>query len=65
MNGYRFKLYVGTEELYFESMAQAQDEAAKHIEREDYLRIVILADLPLGEADWWAYNKITCQWEPS
>lgn len=65
MDGYKYKLYVGPEMLYFESMEQAQSEAKKHIEKEDYLRIEILEDLTLREADWWAYNKTTSQWEPS
>ena len=65
MDGYKYKLYVGPEELYFESMEQAQSETKKHIEKEDYLRIEVLVDLPLRGADWWAYNKTTNQWEPS
>jgi|GEM_PF-4391067 len=46
-------------------MEEAKDAAKAFMPSKPVLRIEILIDIDLHEADFWAYNYDTNQWEPS
>ena len=61
-----FRLYVDREIFHYRTMEEAK-EAAKPLMSagRPELRIEILMDIDLSQADFWAYNYETNQWEPS
>ena len=65
MNDGNYKLYAGKYVFFFSSMEEAKDAAKEFIPKGVYLRIEILAGIPLEEADWWAYEYENNRWAPS
>lgn len=60
-----YKLYAGKEVFFYSSMEEAKEAARAFMSQRVYLRIEVLADIPLGEADWWAYEYDNNKWVPS
>ena len=46
-------------------MDEAKKVAMSFLQNKPELRIEIMIDIKIGEADWWAYNYKTREWEPS
>lgn len=65
MNKEQFRLYVGSETSHYQTMEEAKEAAMPFIQSKPELRIEILKEIDLSEADWWAYNYETKEWEPS
>lgn len=65
MNEENFRLYVGSEISHYRTMEEAEEAAKSFMSERPELRIEILLDIELSEADFWAYNYKTNQWEPS
>ena len=65
MNKDNYKLYAGKEVFFYSSMEEAKEASKEFISQRVYLRIEVLVDIPLGEADWWAYEYENNQWAPS
>lgn len=60
-----YKLYAGNEQLFFSSFEEAQEAAKGYMASKAGLRIEILIDIPVGAADFWAYEYEAGQWVPS
>ena len=65
MNEQNFRLYVGSEITHYRTIEEAKDAAKSFMPGRHELRIEILMDINLNEADFWAYNYETNLWEPS
>ena len=65
MNEENFRLYVGSEITHYRTFEEAKDAAKSFMPGRSELRIEIMMDIDLDEADFWAYNYETNQWEPS
>jgi hypothetical protein len=60
-----FRLYVGRDISHYRTMEKAKEAAKLFMPKKPELRIEILMEVDLNEADWWAYNYITKEWVPS
>jgi len=65
INEENFRLYVGNEISHYQTMEEAKEAAMSFTQNRPELRIEILMEIDLSDADWWAYNYETEQWEPS
>jgi len=65
MSENKFRLYVDSEISHYRTMEEAKEAAMSFIQNKPELRIEILLDIDLSEADWWAYNYEIKEWEPS
>ncbi|WP_152555831.1 hypothetical protein [Ferriphaselus sp. R-1] len=65
MNEENFRLYVDREISHYRTMEEAKEAAKLFMPKKAELRIEILMEIDISEADWWAYNYETKEWEPS
>lgn len=65
MNKDNFRLYSGSEMSHYGTMKEAKEAAKSFMPNKPELRIEIIMEMASGEADWWAYNYETKEWEPS
>ena len=56
---------MGRDISHYRTMEEAKEVARSFMPETPELRIEILKGMPLNEADWWAYNYETKEWEPS
>jgi len=56
---------VGREISHFRTMEEAKEAAKLFMHKKAELRIEIVMEIDINEADWWAYNYETKEWEPS
>jgi len=65
MNENNFRLYIGSQITHYRTMDEAKNAAKSFMSGKPELRIEILMDISLNEADFWAYNYEANMWEPS
>ncbi len=65
MDKENFRLYVGREISHYRAMEDAKEAAKLYMPKKAELRIEILIAIDLSEADYWAYNYETMEWQPS
>ena len=65
MSEENFRLYVGSEITHYRTMEEAKEAATSFMSGKHELRIEMLINFDLNEADFLAYNYETKQWEPS
>jgi len=65
MNEENFRLYVDRDVSHYPTMEEAMEVAKSFMADRPELRIEILMGIDWSDADFWAYNYETNQWEPS
>ncbi len=63
MDEENYRLYIDTQQFYFNTFEAAKEEAIKHMPDKPELRIEILIDTE--GSDFWAYEYENKEWMPS